>query len=184
MKKVFIVHGWAGNPTVNWFPWLKSELEKQQIEVSVLSMPDSENPNQESWVNYLNKNLPNPNDDTILIGHSLGGITILRYIESLSDNVRLGGIVLVSAFAKTIGYPEPDSFLKTAVDFEKIKKVVSNNAVIINSDNDPYVPNSIAEDLYQNVGGEFISIHSGGHLTDKDGFVNFPEVLKAVNKFI
>lgn len=28
MAKVVIVHGYTGNPDVNWLPWLKEELQK------------------------------------------------------------------------------------------------------------------------------------------------------------
>jgi len=27
MKRVFIIHGWGGNPEEGWLPWLKKELE-------------------------------------------------------------------------------------------------------------------------------------------------------------
>jgi uncharacterized protein len=181
MKRVFIIHGWAGNPTINWFPWLKSELEKIGIEAIVLSMPDSEHPVQKVWVEYINKNVLNPDENTFFVGHSLGGISILRYLETISDTTKIGGIVLVASFALPIGYPEPDSFCQTPVDFGKIKKIIADKVTIINSDNDVYVSNETAQHLYNNLGGKFISIHNGGHLTGGDGYVQFPEVL---NEFL
>ena len=30
MKRVFIVHGQGFNPKINWYPWLKKELESKQ----------------------------------------------------------------------------------------------------------------------------------------------------------
>ena len=31
MKRVFIIHGWDGYPEEGWFPWLKEELEKEDL---------------------------------------------------------------------------------------------------------------------------------------------------------
>ena len=181
MKRVFIIHGWAGNPESNWFPWLKSELEKREIETIILSMPNSEHPIQKVWVDYIKENVINPDKNTFFVGHSLGGITILRYLEGLSDEIKIGGIVLVASFALPIGYSEPDGFCHTPVNFEKIKRIISGRATVINSDNDEYVSNDTAKKLYDNIGGKFILIHNGGHLTGGDGYIQFPEVL---NEFI
>ncbi|MDO8240814.1 MAG: hypothetical protein Q7T51_02465 [Candidatus Moranbacteria bacterium] len=40
-KKVFIIHGWEGKPDSNWFPWMKTELEKENVQVHVSSMLNS-----------------------------------------------------------------------------------------------------------------------------------------------
>src|SRR4030042_1201767 len=42
--RVFIIHGWGGNPEEAWMPWLKKQLEISGIEVHVLAMPDTANP--------------------------------------------------------------------------------------------------------------------------------------------
>ena len=34
MKKVIIVHGWGGNPSGDWFPWLEKKLEEESKEFS------------------------------------------------------------------------------------------------------------------------------------------------------
>lgn len=182
MKRVIIVHGWAGDPTGNWFPWLKSELIKESVEVLSLSMPDSEHPDQDVWVDYIKENVKNPDENTYFVGHSLGGITILRYLESLPDATKIGGIVLVASFARPIGYTEPDGFCQTIVNFEKIKKMTSNKIVLIHSDNDAYVSNEVGKHLHDNLGCKLISIHNGGHLTSSDGYVQFPEVLEALKE--
>jgi hypothetical protein len=31
MKRVFIIHGWAGGPMGGWIPWLKCELEAAEF---------------------------------------------------------------------------------------------------------------------------------------------------------
>jgi len=35
MKRVFVIHGWGGNPYKEWFPWIKKELEKNGFKVEI-----------------------------------------------------------------------------------------------------------------------------------------------------
>ena len=53
MKKAYIFHGWQGNSQENWLPWLKEQLEKEGFKVIVPDFPDSDNPDLESWLNFL-----------------------------------------------------------------------------------------------------------------------------------
>ena len=55
--KVIAVHGWGGSPNANWFPWLKKELEKQNINVDVPAMPETEAPKIEVWVPLIKEKI-------------------------------------------------------------------------------------------------------------------------------
>ena len=77
MKKVILLHGFGSNPTANWFPWLKNELAKIDTELNVLTLPNSRNPRLSEWLEQLELNLPEVTDEVLLIGHSVGGSTIL-----------------------------------------------------------------------------------------------------------
>jgi predicted alpha/beta hydrolase family esterase len=143
-------------------------------------MPDSKHPIQNVWIDYLNENIKDVDEDTFFVGHSLGGISILRYLEGLPEDTRVGGIVLVASFALPVGYSYPDGFCQSDVDFIKIKKIISDRVVMIHSDNDKYVLNETGRHLHKNLGGKFVIIHRGGHLTSDDGYIEFPEVLEAL----
>ncbi len=169
MKRLYIMHGYGGNPAKNWFPWLKSELEKQGVEVTVPAMPNTETPKFSEWLPYLQSIVKNPDENTFFIGHSLGCITVLRYIESLSDGVKVGGTLLVAGFVSPIHFTELNSFFETPVQFEKIKKTV-NKIIAISSDDDPHIPYEQAFELRDKLGAEFITIHNGQHLNEKAGY--------------
>lgn len=51
-KRAFIIHGWDGYPDEGWFPWLKTELEKNGFQVHVPAMPKSAEPKIEAWVSH------------------------------------------------------------------------------------------------------------------------------------
>ncbi len=183
MKRVFIIHGWEGNPLINWFPWLKSELEKRAIEVIVPVMPDTMNPTQTAWVGHLSSLVGTATEETYFVGHSLGGITILRYIESLVEDTKVGGVILTASFPESIGYSELASFFQTPLNYKKIRDG-AGSIVAIQSDNDPFVPVRMGELLKKDLGVRLITIKSGGHLNTSDGFTEFLEVLKELNSMI
>jgi predicted alpha/beta hydrolase family esterase len=176
-KKVFIIHGWEGTPDSNWFPWLKKELESRGYEVAVPQMPNTDEPKFSEWFPQLQKIADSPDEETYFIGHSLGCITILRYLESLPEDTKVGGAVLVAGFPDPIGYEEIISFVGQPVDYEKIKKI-TNNFIAIQSDNDPFVPVKHGETFRDKLGAELIELKGREHFDE----FKIPEALEAILK--
>ncbi|MBI2529833.1 MAG: alpha/beta hydrolase, partial [Candidatus Diapherotrites archaeon] len=138
VKRAFLIHGFRGRPNRGWRPWLKKELGKLGFSVSVPAMPDANNPKMNAWVKHLADVVGTPDKDCYFIGHSLGCITILRYLESLGKNKKVGGAVLVAGFSDDLGIKELHDFFTRPVDWKKIKSNC-RKFVAIHSDNDPYV---------------------------------------------
>jgi predicted alpha/beta hydrolase family esterase len=172
MQKLYVIHGYGSGPNQNWFPWLKSEVERMGVEVNVLTMPDTNSPICLEWVGHLESVATNPNEDTYFVGHSLGCITILRYLNNLSENAKVGGVVLVAGFASPIHFTELNSFFEKPLDREKIKKI-TKKIIAINSDNDPHVPYWQAEELANNFDAELVIVPGGKHLNKSAGFGEF-----------
>src|SRR3970282_3052652 len=97
MKRVFIVHGWEADSSSDWFPWLKRELETRGYDVTVPDMPDTNHPNKDTWVQFLAALIVEPDENTYLVEHSIGGNTALRYLESLNGK-KIGGVVLAAPY--------------------------------------------------------------------------------------
>src|SRR3989338_7383135 len=105
-KRVFIIHGWEGSPEANWFPWLKKELESIGVKAEALEMPNTNHPVMSEWIGHLKNVVSEPDENTYLVGHSLGVIAILRYLESLDGEKKIGGVILVAGFPELIGHEE------------------------------------------------------------------------------
>ena len=178
MKRVFVVHGWKSKPSSNWFPWLKSELRLWPVEAQVLAMPHPEKPKREAWMKTIAKAVRVPDEDTFFVGHSLGGIAILRYLESLPSKTRVGGVVLVAGFPESINRSEIMTFFEKPLDYGKIRQIAGSNIVAIQSTNDPYVPFEHGEKLRDALLARLVVIESGGHLNSASGHVTLPVVLK------
>lgn len=182
-KKVIIVHGWEASPENHWFPWLKSELEKFGCKVSIPSMPNTNHPTMLEWAEHLRHIIGKPNEDTYLVGHSLGSVAILRYLESLAEGEKIGGAVLVAGFLEPIEYAELDSFFATPFDFEKIRGKI-RKIISIHSGNDQVVPIENSQSMKDNLGAEQIIVQNAGHFNEGDGFTEFPIMLQKMRELM
>ena len=90
-KRVFLIHGWDGKPTGNWFPYLSLELKANGFEVNAPQMPHADQPKVSEWLAFLKDYVGKPDQDTYFVGHSLGCIAIARYLETLSPKKKIGG---------------------------------------------------------------------------------------------
>lgn len=182
-KRAFLIHGWEGYPEEGWRPWLKQELKKRGFEVYVPAMPDTATPTMGKWVPFLTQVVGKPDEDCYFVGHSLGCITILRYLETLKEGQRVGGVVLVAGFGHDLEYKdykgELSSFFRKPVDWEKIKKHCKK-FVAIHSDDDPWVPLKHNALFRYKLGAKAIIEHSMKHFSGDDGIMELPVVLDEV----
>ena len=176
----FIIHGVYGNPEENWFPWLKKELEGQGYEVIVPKFPTPLDQSLESWTRVFSKYEDKINEETVLIGHSLGAPFILNYLEKTGKKIKAA--ILAAAFHKQLGiqYDEMNrTFVDRQFNWEKIKQSCSK-FFIFNSDNDPWIPLETAQELAKNLNAELNIVHDGGHLNKKAGYDEFPLILETI----
>ena len=193
-KRVFLIHGWGESPEEGWFPWLKKELEKKGFKVFVPPMPDAEHPKMETWVPYLSKSVGKVDENTYFVGHSIGCQTILRYLETLPKNVKIGGAVFIAGFIRlnldVIEKEEPGSskiampWIKTLINWAKVKAHL-NKSIAIFSDNDPYVSEAINIKAFKSeLGAEIIVEHDKGHFSGDNGINELPVALDSVLKIL
>ena len=182
MKRCIIVHGWEGFPEEGWFPWLKQQLEAHGFSVDVPAMPHADKPQMTEWVQHLSGTIGNPNADTFLVGHSLGCITILRYLESLSENQTIGGALLVAGFAERLKYDELANFFTTPVNWDKVKNHGEKFSAIF-STSDPYVPLSNADLFKAKLNANITTLPGPGHFSGpEDNCFELPEALEVILK--
>lgn len=187
-KRVFIVHGWDGFPEEGWFPWLKSELEARGFLVFVPQLPNSDEPRINVWVPALAASVGVVDEQTYFIGHSMGCQTIVRYLEQLEGDVKVGGAVFVAGFLKSLSNLEDeetvrsvaDEWLKTSLNLVKAKAHLTKSVAIF-SDDDPFVPLENQEEFRDDLQSKIIVEHEKGHLNGKaDGVMEIESALFAL----
>ncbi|WP_102272105.1 alpha/beta hydrolase [Cytobacillus massiliigabonensis] len=60
-------------------------------------MPAPENPKYAPWKNQLEKELKKLNGEVILVGHSLGGSVLLKYLSEESCSLPISGLFIIAS---------------------------------------------------------------------------------------
>lgn len=181
MVNVFIIHGTEGNPERNWFPWLKSELEKLGCKVFVPRFPTPENQNLDNWLNVFEKYKKYLDANSIVVGHSLGPAFLLNVLERTNKPIKAA--FFVAGFTGLLGNQRYDelngTFSDRSFEWKKIKEHCKK-FYVINSDDDPYVPLERGSTLAKNLGAEFIIIKNAGHINQEFGYTKFDFLLEKI----
>src|SRR3989344_5336041 len=154
-----IIHGVYSNPEDNWFPWLKKQLEGQGYEVAVPKMPTPLDQSLESWLRVFSNCEGKINEETVLIGHSLGAAFILNYLEKTGKKIKAA--ILVSGFHRLLGsqYDEINrTFIAKEFNWEKIKSSCGR-FFLFAGDNDEYISLEVSNELAKNLSAEMNIVH-------------------------
>lgn len=183
MKTAIIIHGTGGNPNGNWFQWLKDNLEKLGYVVYVPKFPTPENQSLDNWMEVFERYGEMLDEDSILIGHSLGPSFILSVLEKLDRSIKAA--FLVAGFLGKLDNEDFDELNRTFVDKEfdwvKIKKNCKE-FFVVSSDDDPYVSLDKGKELATKLGIEVTVINDAGHLNSDSGYDKFELLLEKIRR--
>lgn len=178
MKNVLLLHAWFDTPQSHWYPWLKAELEKKGYTVNIPLLPtiNTGAPQLSAALKGL-KRLKVLNEETIVIGHSIGCLIGMR----LAEKYKFKKLILVAGWDFDDLQEEHLNFWKRKMNHEKIKNNVKE-IVVITSDNDPYTTAAVANEMSKRLGAEYVLVPGAGHFTESTsgGRKEFPEILDAI----
>lgn len=184
MINVFIFHGTEGKPESNWFLWLKERLQCEKCNVVVPKFPTPDGQTLENWLKVFQQYENEVSEDTIFVGHSLGGLFML----SLLEKHKIKMAVFVASFSSLLGNRFDDvisTFVKDlsvgsrGFDWQKIHENC-RKFLVFHSDNDPYVKTEIAEKLAENLGVGVTFVKGAGHFNGSAGYGEFPLLLETL----
>lgn len=184
-KRAFLVHGWGGKPDGGFRPWLKEKLESNGYQVEALTMPDSGTPIIEKWIPCLLKNIPSPDENTLLVGHSLGALALLMFLEKLPESSRVGKVILVAGAISSVTNMSLEEqiiarpWFATPIDYEKIRRA-AKSFIAFFSDNDQWVPPENEKMAHEKLNAKTIIEHNMGHYNEDAGVKEVPAVLKEI----
>lgn len=180
--KTLIIHGTEGHPQENWFPWLKTELEKKGHEVFVPQLPTPEDQTPDNWTKALNAQVDLATIDNI-IGHSCGATFMLQVLETLDRPPKktvFTGIVFGPIADKTYN-PLVTPFWNRRFDWDKIK-ANKGDCLFFHGDNDPHGGIDHAETVAGHLDAKVTIIENAGHINEAAGYLKFPQILPFLEK--
>jgi len=175
---IFIFHGTEGYPKENWFPWLKQELEQKGNKVFVPQFPSPPVIPAKiiEWFDVLKDYEQYIDENSILIGHSLGGVFLLRVLEKLTHPVKAAFFVGTPIGIRPIlNFDRDSAFSGFEFNWEEIKKK-TQNFVVFHSNTDPYVGLENGKKLAKNLGIELSFVPNAGHFNKKAGYLKFEQL--------
>lgn len=176
---VLILHGIGGYAGIHWQQWLHDELIKLGHKVIMPNLPDAERPDRDVWFAMVKKLLNEVElGDLIIVGHSLGVVTALDFLESISTPIK--SLISVAGFYEDYGLELNSYFMnKKSLDIKFARTKVGSSYVIY-GDDDPYVPQDTLSNLTEALEAEEYIVEGGGHLNIERGFIELPLVLDSI----
>lgn len=164
-------------PIIDWKLTLNKRLGSS-YEVLVPRMPNTTNANYSEWKLYFESVIKVLGNNVVLIGHSLGGIFLAKY---LSENIfpkKVDALFLVAA-----PFTQADESLegfKLGDDLEGISKQVAK-IFILHSKDDPVVPISDSDEYASRLpDAELVLFEDKGHFNTEE-FSGLVYLIKALN---
>jgi len=179
IRRVLLIHGWNATPDSDFLPWLRRELGEYGFSVFAPQMPNAKHPKVSGWLEHLRHVVVSPDKETYFVGHSLGCITIARYLVSLHGDVCAGGCVFVGGFSGNIHIPEISEFYSLPFEAQKAKQHCRAFTAIL-SDDDTAVPLDIGLAFAHELGAKVVVEKKRGHFCKSDGVTELPSALSAV----
>ena len=184
MRTAILIHGYndeteyrdTSRPAPSndhWFPWLQRQLLLEGIETQVPEMPGFYEPHYYQWKEMLERF--SLDQETILVGHSLGGGFLIRWLSETKQNV--GKVVLVAPWLDPKKRIDLEFF-----NFEIDPNIATKTAelvVMYSTDDGPEILTTIETLKSKLVGVDFQEFSGKGHFCLNDlKTQEFPELLR------
>jgi len=148
-------------------------------------MPDPSTPTFEKWVPFLESLVGTSDAETVVVGHSMGGLAAVRFLERLPEGAKIGKVILVAPVVNTIENMDlmeelvARPWLDRPFDDAKIRRF-ADKIVGIFSDDDPYILLTSEEIVRNRFGAKTIVEHAKGHFSGDDGTTDLPTILQFI----
>ncbi|WP_067720774.1 RBBP9/YdeN family alpha/beta hydrolase [Nocardia yamanashiensis] len=190
MSTIVVNHGYAMAPAENWYPHLAGQFRAAGDEVRLPQLPDPANPVAADWLTALQKEVrDNAAADTVLVGHSLGGVNVLRLLQAhdTESEGQFAGVVLVASMAGEVGYDALAAFFEGGFDWPRIRAAAKQFRILHAAD-DPVTGAATPDHIMKFVtelGATATVTATGGHFpTTPDTRTELPEAERLVREVL
>ncbi len=169
---------WSPDALPRWRETLARRFA-DHCEIMMPWMPNRQSARYDEWSIWFERHIPFLRDGVTLVGHSLGGIFLAKYLSEHAFPVRIGALALVAA-------PFDDESNESLGDFilsGHLRKVSEQAGTILlfHSQDDPLVPFAeLAKYARSFPDAEAIALDGRGHFLDSD----FPELSERIKNII
>jgi hypothetical protein len=179
MPKVVLYHGYGETPTTIWFPYIKEALEPRGCSAIYHKLPHPMTPTYAEWMAAALPRTDVWDEQTIVIGHSIGGVLALRLLECPQTPAVRALITVGSPIAWLEGYDFMGAFIEGGWRTRPLRRK-AERFIIVHALDDEIVSLKHAESFTRMLHGELNVVPQGGHFTD----IEAPAVLETIERLL
>ncbi len=162
--KTLILHGWGGSDDPHWQAWLAGEIAKDYGTVSFPLLNNPHFPTKNRWMKQVKDLLSEFKPETVIC-HSLG-CTLWLHLCLEGEISFVERLLLVAPPRLSCDLET----LKTFFPLEAPSSVFAHEAMLVTSDNDPYMNQEEAANLQKALGIEMKVLENAGHINADSGY--------------
>jgi len=162
---ILVVPGYQNSGPEHWQSWWEQESPAfQRVEQA-----DWDHPLVGDWVETLDKAITGQPGPVVLVGHSLGCITVARWAASHAGPEVRGALLVAPADIDTADVPE-------LVNFRPIPlQPLPFPSIVVASSDDPWCSPARSRLLADSWGSRFVDLGPYGHINSASGLGAWPE---------
>lgn len=188
-KRAVILHGTDNTPNDVWYPWVQQQLESEGYQVFFPVLPNNHIPDRRVYDEFL-RNSGWDFSNNIIVGHSSGSTTVLNLLAA-DWMPKIKAAVLTATFlnenhVSSAEWYDPgqfDNLFPEKFDTELIK-TKADAFIFVHGSDDIYCDINDAKTLCNELGGSFVTIENGGHLSFSSGRDSLPELMEALGPYL
>jgi predicted alpha/beta hydrolase family esterase len=162
-----------------WINWVRDYLP-EEYEMFIPEMPNKRSADYESWKIWFEKFFPYLNDEVVLIGYSLGGCFLAKYLSENDFPKKIDQLHFVCPVIISEG-PRGEDIKTFSFDTQNLSEIKNKTEKIFiyHSKDDPVVSFYHSEFLVEKLpSAEFFQFEDKGHFFQEE----FPEILENILK--
>lgn len=168
MNNYFIIPGLGNSGTDHW----QTHFENSEINFQRINQQEWDAPNCDEWMKNIDDIVSKYDPSTvILIGHSLGCITIAQWAKKYGRKIKGALLVAPSDIESPLYTFTSSGFIPIPLDKINFKTIV------VASSDDPWVTSERAKCFAENWGSKLINIGDAGHINAASGYGEWQEGL-------
>ncbi|WP_457596677.1 RBBP9/YdeN family alpha/beta hydrolase [Hydrogenimonas sp.] len=170
--KTLILHGWGGSDWPHWQSWLAAEMAKAYGTVSFPLIQHPHFPHLNRWKKEVKAHLEDFRPQTVVC-HSLAN-TLWFHLCHDGEMAEVERLLLVAPPSLRCDIETIKSFFP----LEAPPKLYAKEALLVVSDDDPYMPLEEARALQKALNIPMKILKNAGHINAESGFGPWPWVLE------
>ncbi len=175
--KLLLLHGWGGSDFPHWQSWLAGEVAKEYGCVDFLRLQDFDHPKRDVWMDQASKELRRLRPD-VVVCHSLGNTLWFHMCNESLIEEDVKHLILVAPPSMQCEIEELKSFFPVLPP----KELHTQDALLVVSDNDPYMDMQEAHLLQKRLDIPMEILHGAGHINADSGYGEWQWMLQYIKR--